>query len=155
MRRIWLPPLAALALGCGNDSGTNPGSYENIAGTYAGAMSGTAQGIVLQAYFTLTITQSAGTLGGSYSIAGTLSDGVNVVSLLGSGTIAGSIAAGTNPNVSITATPGVCPAVRTSFAGSYGSGNHIVTLTGTVPIFDPGTCQVVLSYQNMVLILSR
>jgi hypothetical protein len=53
--------------GAGGISGPSGPTYADISGTYAGAMAGNSQGILLQATFTLTITQTNGTLGGSYS----------------------------------------------------------------------------------------
>lgn len=84
MRRTIIP-VAVIAMACGDGGPTQPPSYESIAGTYFGSTSGTSQGVSMQADFTVTITQSQGTLGGDYSLMGTLSDGVNVVSLVGGG----------------------------------------------------------------------
>lgn len=153
--RVAVPALAVmLALACGGDGGvTGPPAptYENIAGTYAGALAGISQGIALEANFTLTITQSAGNLGGSYSIVGTLSDGVVTVPVQGTGTITGTIAAGSNPSVNITATSGICPNIRSSFSGAYDSVNRVITLNGTVFVFD-ANCQVVLSYPGTIIL---
>src|SRR5713226_1125612 len=151
-KRIAGLALAAFAFACKGDSGTGPPTYDNIAATYAGALAGVSQGITLQATFTLTITQSAGSLGGSYSIVGTLFDGVTTVAIQGSGTVAGSIASGNNPSVNVTVTSGVCPNVSASFSGAYDSVNRVVTLNGTIPIFN-ASCVVVLTYPNFTLIL--
>ena len=150
--------LAVFALACGSNGGSSTGpspTYETIAGTYAGSLAGTSQGIALQANFTLTITQASGNLGGSYSIAGTLSNGVQTVPLQGTGTLAGTIAAGNNPSVNITVTNGVCSNVRDGFAGAYDGNNHVITLTGPVDIFDASNCQVILTYPNSTIILRR
>jgi hypothetical protein len=154
MKQALLPLMAIAALGCGDNAGTNPLTYNDISGTYVGALAGTSQGILLQATFTLAITQSGGGLGGSYSLTGTLSDGASSIGLAGGGSITGSIAAGNNPSVGITAVSGICPNVTTAFSGAYDSSNHLVTLRGSIPVFD-ANCQVVLTYPNSVLILSR
>lgn len=155
MRRHAILLVALAAVACGGDSGTGPKSYADISGTYAGAMSGTTQGILMQANFTLTITQSGGTLGGSYGLTGTLTDGVSTVSLIGSGSITGSITAGSSPQVTVTVQSGICPNVTTSFSGSYDTVNRIVTLRGSIPVYDLTTCQVVLDYTNTILVLTR
>lgn len=156
MRKLVFPiiALAALTAACGGDNGTGPQSYADISGTYAGAMSGTTQGILLQADFSLTITQSGGSLGGSYGLTGTLSDGVTTVSLIGSGSITGTIAAGNAPQVTLTARSGLCAGVTTTFTGSYDTVNRIVTLRGSIPVTDTN-CQVALTYGNMVIVLTR
>lgn len=155
MRKLVILFAALAAFACSGDSGTGPKSYADISGTYAGGMSGTTQGILMQADFTLTITQSGGTLGGSYGLTGTLTDGVSTVSVIGSGSITGSIAAGNSPQVTVTAQSGICPSVTTAFSGSYDTINRIVTLRGSIPVYDLTTCQVVLDYTNMVLVLTR
>jgi hypothetical protein len=153
MRKLVFPFITLAALACGGDS-TGPQSYADISGTYAGAMSGTTQGILMQADFTLTITQSAGSLGGSYGLTGTLTDGISTASIIGSGSITGSIAAGNSPQVTVTSRSGLCPNVTTTFSGSYDTVNRIVTLRGSIPITDTN-CQVVLDYTNMVIVLTR
>jgi hypothetical protein len=140
-----------LVLGCGGDS-TGP-SYENITGTYAGVLVGISQGVELDATFTLTITQSQSTLGGSYSLVGTLTDGIDVVALQGTGTLSGTIASGNNPSVNLTVTPGLCPNIARTFSGAYDSANRVLTISGPVSIFN-ASCQVVLVYSSTI-ILSR
>ena len=105
--------LLMLLAACGGDStgpGDNPGpTFENIAGTYAGVLAGTAQGIALNGTFSITVTQSAGDLSGSYSTTGTLTDGIDTVPFQGSGSLTGTINSGTNPSVNITFRLGECP----------------------------------------------
>jgi hypothetical protein len=149
--RIAVAALAMFALACGGSSTGPSPTYESIAGTYAGALAGISQGITLQATFTITITQSAGTLGGSYSISGTLSDGVTTVPVQGTGTITGNIASGNNPSVNLTVTSGICPNVSAGFSGAYDSVNHVLTLNGTVPVFN-ASCQVVLTYPGTIIL---
>jgi hypothetical protein len=149
--RVCVPAVAvAFALAC--DGGTKPPTYEYIAGTYAGVLSGTAQGIFLQSSFTIRITQDGGTLGGTYLLAGTLSNGVTTLPVEGRGPLAGTIEPGTNPSVSITATSATCPSVSETFSGGYNSTNHVITLTGTVNVVD-AACQVVLTYPNTTITL--
>lgn len=128
MRRWFIGPLVAavsLGLGACGDGGTEPGpAYESIAGSYAGVMAGISQGIALEATFTLTINQTAGNLSGTYSVAGTLDDGVNSVDVLGTGTLTGTVAAGNNPSVNITVRSGVCPNHQALFSGAYDSANR-------------------------------
>ena len=99
----------------------------------------------MQGTFTLTITQNDGSLGGSYSIVGELSDGFDVLSMQGTGVLSGSIAAGNNPSVNIRITSGVCNNVSTNWSGAYDSTNRVITLNGNIPVTN-GNCQVVLNY---------
>jgi len=149
--RVVSAALAVLALASSGDSSTGP-TYSNIAGTYAGALAGISQGVTLQANFTLTVTQSAGVLGGSYSLVGTLLSGAITAPLQGTGTLAGTIAAGNNPSVNVTATSGLCPNVRSIYSGAYDSVNAVITLNGTLNVFDLSTCQILLSYPGTIIL---
>jgi len=152
MRKFLSIAVVAAALACGGDDSTAPSaSYENIAGTYNGALAGISQGVALDAVFSLTITQSGGTLGGSSSIAGTLNDGVDVVQVLGTGSLTGTIASGNNPSVRVTVTSGLCPNVDITWSGTYDNTNRVITLNGTLPILN-SSCQVVLSYSSTVIL---
>ena len=147
---------AAVLAGCGGDSGTGPApapTFENIAGTYAGVLVGISQGVAMEAIFSLTITQSSGNLSGSWSLAGTLNDGVIVVDIIGSGTLSGTIASGQNPSVNITFTNGLCPNHQDTFSGTFDSANNVITLNGPIDILDEN-CAVFLSYPS-VIILTR
>ena len=159
MRTRFSSVLLATALGtaaCGGDGSTGPDTptFESIAGSYAGSMVGVSQGVALDADFGLTITQSSSALSGSYSISGTLTDGIDVVTVQGTGVLTGAIEAGDNPSVNITVTPGACPTESAQFSGTYDSANQRLTLTGPVEFFGVGTCDVVLSYP-MTIILNR
>ncbi|UCC81760.1 MAG: hypothetical protein JSW46_12195 [Gemmatimonadota bacterium] len=128
-----------LACGGDGDDGTGPSpSYENVSGEYVGVLAGTAQGIALDAEFTLTISQSRDAIYGSYNLWGTLSDGANIVSVWGEGDISGRIEAGNNPSVEVRAWPGRsgCWNVENDLWGTYDSTNRVITLSGTVPIID-------------------
>ncbi len=101
----FVPFLVILASACsGGGGGTTapPPSYNDVSGSYSGPMSGVDQGVAIIAEFTVTVGQNGPTLSGSYALTGELTDGVNTVAISGTGTLAGNIAAGTNPSVNIT-----------------------------------------------------
>jgi hypothetical protein len=152
-RVVMAAAVVVTTFGCGSDSTGPSTTYENISGTYVGVMAGISQGVTLDATFTLTITQNQGTLGGSYSLSGTLSDGIDVVAVQGTGTLSGSIAPGSNPSVNVTVTSGICPSVSSTYSGAYDSANHVITLNGSAKMFN-ASCQVVLTYTGTI-ILSR
>lgn len=141
---------------CGGDGGTGPSApagptFQSIAGTYNGALAGTAQGIALNAVFTLNINQSGGTLSGSYGMAGTLNDGVSSADVSGSGTVTGSIASGENPSVNLTVHNGACPNDAATFSGAYDSTNRKITISGPIDIYD--TCgHTILTYQSTIIL---
>ena len=144
------------AMGCGGDGGGPSGpspSYESIAGSYAGVLTGSSQGIALNANFSLTINQSSGSLSGTYGISGTLNNGVSSVDVAGTGTLTGGIAAGNNPSVNITVRSGACPNYTAAFSGAYDSVNQRITITGPVEFFD--TCNAVLLTYQSTIILNR
>ncbi len=143
-----------LACGGGGDGGGGTGpsaTYASIAGNYAGVLAGNAQGIALNATFSLTITQAQGSLGGSYAIQGALTDGVSTVPIQGTGTLSGSIASGGNPSVSLTVTPGPCPNRAATFTGTFDTANRRLTISGPVYIFD-SSCTVQITYQSLIVL---
>jgi hypothetical protein len=134
---------------CAGDS-TGP-QYNDISGTYAGLMSGVSQGVALQGTFSLTITQDRGALGGSYAMQATLNNGSVIVPVQGTGALSGTVAAGSNPSVNLTVTPGLCPSRGGQFSGTYDTANRRLNLLGPVHIYDT-SCTPVLTYQmNFVL----
>jgi len=146
-------PFAAviMAAACGSDASGPSVSFESIAGSYAGVMGGVSQGVALDADFSLTLAQNAGSVNGTYALQGELTDGIDVVAVQGTGVISGTIAAGNNPSVNLTVTPAACPARRATFSGTYDVANRRLTLIGPVEFFD-NNCNVVLRYQmNVVL----
>jgi len=159
-RRHALIPILAAVVACGSSGSSGPSpTYDNIAGTYGGAVAGTSSGVALQGTISLTVTQSGASLGGSYSVAGTLFDGVTTVQSNETGSLAGTIASGSNPSVNVTATSrrsvgyGLC-FIQTDFSGTYDSTNHVLALTGTIPFFD-ARCHLVMTYPNTVIVLSK
>jgi len=158
--RTAVAVLVLALAGCGNDSGSGSGgstgpspSYESIAGTYLGVMVGTASGVALSANFTLTVTQASGTLGGSYGLTGTLTDGVTTLPISGTGAITGSLSSGANPPVSVTVHPAGCPSRAATFTGSYDSTSRRLTMAGPVEMFG-SDCVVFLAYP-MTIVLAR
>jgi len=148
---VMAAALSAAACGGGSDSTAPAPQYQSIAGTYAGPMTGLDQGVAIAATITVTITQNAGSLGGSYGISGLLSDGVNQVSVVGSGSLNGTIAAGSNPSVNITVA-GVCPGRTAQFSGAYDVANARLTLVGPVQIFAADCSAVLLTYQTTFIL---
>lgn len=145
--------LALMVGACGGDGGTGPSvMYENVAGTYGGTMQGVTQGVALNADFVLTISQSQGSLSGTYGLDGFLTDGVSTVAISGSGTISGSIASGNNPSVNFTTKTSGCPGRTEHFSGTYDSANRRITAQGPVYVLDFSDCSILLTYQmNVVL----
>ena len=129
---------------CGGDDGTGV-SFETLAGTYVGPLIGTSQGVILGANLSVTITQSSGSLSGSYAISGTLTEGAVVVAILGTGSFTGTIAAGLNPSVNLTLT-NQCPNYSASFSGALDSANNLLTISGPVHVLD--SCTILLTYQS-------
>lgn len=144
--------LATVTIACGGGGGTNPKTYDNVAGAYLGVASSVSQGVTLNATFSITVSQSAGTLGGTYTLVGTLSDSVSTVAAEGAGSLKGTITTGNNPSLSVTATNSNCPGLGTDFSGTYDDATHVITVKGTVIIINPVTCQTILSFQNTTIV---
>jgi hypothetical protein len=156
MNRRFFISLVGLMAGvgaCGGDSGTGPESrYESIAATYAGALVGLSQGISLNSTFSLTITQTQGSLGGTWGLSGVLNDGSSTLNVVGSGSLAGSIAAGNNPSVNMTVRNPSCPNYQAQFSGAYDVSNRRLTISGPVEFFASNSCTVVLSYPSTIIL---
>lgn len=145
--------LATLLAACGGDASGPGETYESIAGSYSGQMVGVSQGVALDADFSLTLSQNAGSVTGTYALQGELTDGIDVVAVQGTGTISGTIAAGNNPSVNLTVQPASCPNNRANFSGTYDVANRRLTMIGPVEFFN-SSCAVVLRYQ-MNIVLTR
>ena len=145
--------VAAGVGACGGDGGTGPESrYESIAATYNGVLVGVSQGIALNSTFSLTIAQTQGNLGGSWGLSGVLNDGVSTLNVAGSGTLAGTIAAGNNPSVNLTVRVPGCPNYQAQFSGAYDVSNRRLTMAGPVEFFAANSCTVVLSYPSTIIL---
>ncbi len=151
MRRMMAAVALVGTVACGGDSTGPSASYETIAGTYAGELGGVSQGVALVGDFTLTISQSSGSLSGTYGIDGALSDGINAVAVAGSGTLTGTIAAGNNPSVNLTIRPSICSQRTAQFSGTYDSANRRITLQGPVYILE-NDCSIFLTYPMNVIL---
>lgn len=148
--RSRLVILAVLIVACGSDSTTSPtGGYADISGSFAGPISGTSQGVTLDATISLTITQSGGSFSGTEAVVGTL----NGIPGSGTGTFTGTIAPGNNPSVNLTVLDADCPAYHEPYSGTYDSANRRLTMTGPFPVFNPD-CSVALVY-TLTLVLSK
>jgi hypothetical protein len=111
-----------------------------------------AQGIALNSTFSLTITQTQGSLGGSWGLSGVLDHGVSTLNVAGSGTHVGSIAAGNNPSVNLTVRVPSCPSHQAQFSGAYDVANRRLTISGPVVFFAANSCTIVLSYPSTIIL---
>jgi hypothetical protein len=128
-------------------------AYETIAGGYSGELAGWREGIFLDATLSMMLTQEGGTLAGTYSVFGTLTNADAQTGLERSGAVAGSIAEGSNPAVDFTLTPETCPTRTETFTGTYDTASGVITVTGNVVLFD-SECATLL-YYPMLLSLTR
>jgi hypothetical protein len=134
---------------CGSDA-TGP-QYNEVSGSYAGVMAGVSQGVALQANFSLTISQTGGSLGGTYALQGAVSDGLSSLPVQGTGVLNGSVSSGSNPSINVTIVPAGCPNRAVQFSGTYDTSNRRLNLAGPVQLYD-NACTPVLTYHlNMVL----
>jgi hypothetical protein len=153
---------AAVLTGCGGGSspaGPTPPptiTYENLAGTWTGSVGGVTQGVTLAGTLTLTLQQATSAISGNYGVMATLTFPSQQASpLQGSVTLTGTVASGPNPSVNFTTTSVPCPNLPPeTWAGSYGSGNGVLTITGTAHVINVPVCTIVLSYPQTIL-LSR
>ncbi len=153
MKKIVSLILALSLAGCGGDGGTGPSAtYDSIAGTYAGSINSLAQGVRFNGTVSLTLTQSKGSLGGSWAVNGVLSDLFEAVQISGTGPITGSVGEGTNPNVTIRLQYPGCPSLSTTFTGVRDSGARRVIVSGVANFYDTETCQVFHAHPMQITI---
>lgn len=151
LSRLLLSVGLAATVACGSTGPSEP-VYEIIADTYVGTLSGVTEGVALAADFALTISQSGGSLSGTWALDGILTDGVDVIGVAGTGTITGTIASGNNPSVNLTIREGICPNYQAQFSGAYDSANQRLTITGPIDVLDPDDCSILLRYQGSILL---
>ena len=150
-KQLWaLMALAVVA--CGGDSTGPSDSYERIANTWVGEIEGISQGVAMVADFTLTISQSGGSLSGTWALDGAISDGIDAAGIAGSGTLTGSIASGNNPSVNITIRRSVCPNNTMTLSGSLDSANDRITLVGPIDLLYDD-CTLFRRFQLTLLLL--
>jgi len=100
----------------------------------------------------LTISQSSGSVSGTYSSSGILSEGNQGSQFSGTGTFTGTIASGNNPSVNIVVSVPGCPNYHATFSGSYDSANRRLTITGPFDFFNNGTCTVGLTFTETLIL---
>ena len=145
--------LALFLVGCGGDT-VAPITYEDVSGSFAGQFAGLTQGVAISAEFSLTVIQTEGQLTGAFSIVGTLKkDGVLQATIQDTGTLTGTVSAGTNPSINVFISPASCPNNAATLSGAYDSANGLLTISGPVPAIDEN-CEFLLVYQ-VTLLLSR
>ncbi|HRP07443.1 MAG TPA: hypothetical protein PLL69_03055 [Gemmatimonadales bacterium] len=143
---------AVLLSACGGDGGTGPSkTYESVAGNYGGSISGVSQGVALDLDIAFTIQQNGTSFTGTYTSSGLITDGIDVVQLAGNGTISGTVAAGTNPSVSLTARDPACPNVPDQFTGTLSSANRKLTLSGSLHLLDVD-CSVLATFPTTLVL---
>jgi hypothetical protein len=145
---------------CSGDSGTDPSpTFENIAGIYSGPFVASDQGITLESVVTITIQQQGGSLSGTWSSEGIVTDYVNVgvelplwpgAEVTGTGALTGTIAPGPNPAVSFTTGLEQCPEWSDTASGSFNSTNKEITVDSRVQIMDE-TCVILLLLEDTVV----
>ena len=148
--------IAALTFaGCSRDSSaptqTTP-SYTNVAGSYNGQVLGSTQGVALASTLGFAIAQSGGDFSGTWTLSGTLFDGLVSSAATVTGTFTGTVTTGADPAVSLTIKVPACPAFQARFAGSYASATRQLTITGPIVIFANNNCSAGLTYQATVVL---
>jgi hypothetical protein len=98
------------------------------------------------------MNQTSGNITGSWALQGILDDGFDTFLAQGTGSITGTIAAGSNPSVNLTVRTGECPNYQAHFSGAYDSANRRLTISGPVDFFAANTCTVVLTYPSTIIL---
>ena len=132
--RTLLPAIAALLVGCGGEESViGPDEFHRIAGSYTGGIEATGgDGDFFGAIF-FTLSQSQGSLTGTYYVTGDLYHESGGRFFWGSdGTVEGSIAPGPRPAVSLTVTPDTCWDQPWTYTGSYDAGTGQISVSADV-----------------------
>ena len=147
--RYGLMATAILLAACSSGADSTAPTYDDVSGSFAGPISGTSQGVTLNANVVLTITQASGTLSGSYALTGI----ANGTQISGTGTISGTVTSGNNPSVNLHVVIAGCPSVQNPYSGSYDSANRRLTITGPLYLLN-SNCTIAVTYQ-LTLVLSK
>lgn len=146
--------VVAFLAACGGDDGIGHTAsfapFEEIAGTYTGALNGSMDGVVLDAIFSLIITQNQGQVSGSWATTGTLNADTSVVAVQEAGSFTGGLAQGENPLVLITLA-NQCPDYSAQFSGSMDSADTLLSLSGPVDILGDD-CTILMTFQSVILL---
>jgi hypothetical protein len=138
----------AVLTGCGGPAPMAPTqtlTYENVAGTYTGNVNGMIPGFTLMGTLTLNLQQVAAVLSGGYTVVATVSDGVTQAAALGTVTLNGTVAPGSNPALNFTVRSEQCPnAPSSDWTGSFQSGSGVLTMSGVLHLLN--ACVVQLSF---------
>ena len=149
-RGLALFSVAVLAAGCKGSTGP---SYPPMAGNYSGPLTSAAQGLDLGATMTLAVTQTGRTLGGTYTVTGTIinaSTAQPVAAVQGSGALSGNVGTGDSPSVTLSTILTACPGTPDTFTGSYDDATRVVTLNGSLDVFD-AHCQVTVAFPLVIV----
>ena len=145
---------AAVLAGCGASTPTTPTqtpppiTYENVAGNYTGAISGVSQGVTIAGTLSLNLQQSGGVLSGGGTIVAAMDNGPQGQ---GTVTLAGSVASGPNPSISLTFRSVPCPNLTSDWSGSFASGSGVLTITGAINVAN-SACVNVRSFPQTILL---
>lgn len=128
---IVLVFVSVVPVGC--ESTAQP-EYEDISGIFTGPVSGSGSGYSIQGSFSLSISQSEGSLSGTYSTSVTVQTPAGSVPFAGSGTISGVIEAGADPKVEVVVQD-VCNA-ELPYIGAFNSASRTLSASGPFPLYD-------------------
>jgi energy-converting hydrogenase Eha subunit A len=127
-----------------------------IAGTWSGSLNASYQGATLEAAATLSISEDGHTLGGTWSASGTFSYGGTPIPVSNTGVVTGTVGTVSDPSVRITVRGRVCSNVDVAtLSGSYDAATQRISLAGDLPVFNVNTCQVVITFPNVPVTLSK
>ena len=103
---------AACLGGCGEDSVIGPDEFHRVGGHYTGSIEGTTSVGPFVGVMLITLSQSEGTLTGTYDFNGDIyhTEHDRKYYQGGGGTVEGTLASGPSPRLSLTLTPDDCQA---------------------------------------------
>jgi hypothetical protein len=147
----WVCCALVVAACGGGPSGPTAVTYENVAGTWNGRVSGVSQGVTLDGTIVIDFQQTDGALTGGYNVNATLTNATQQSPLIGSVTLTGTITSGSSPTVSFTTRSTVCPNLPgESWSGPFRPREGTLTITGTGHVISAGACAIVLNYPQTI-----
>jgi hypothetical protein len=149
---IAVPALLALTLsGCGSSvTEAVPGEDAVLTGEFSGPVRSEDQGILLEGFLTLDLTESdAGQLTGDFALEGTLDDGEFQQPIAGTGPLVGAVSADQRATLSFTATPDFCPEQSIEFVGYFDRRVAGLVVSGPIVILD-AACEVALVFPSTI-----
>jgi hypothetical protein len=131
---VGLFGIAAWAAACGGEQTIGPDEFHRVGGSYVGPIEGSTIIGPFSGTVWVVLSQSDGTLSGTYDFNGDIRYEGEALWYFysGSGTVVGTLASGPTPQVTLTLTPDDCADRVMTYEGTYADGPRQISIFGNL-----------------------